>query len=71
MAYIPSSSEESEEEIEEVMKVGKHVTKSKEEEYDEEDEEDDILNELDFVSKVSGQQLQHHLFGYFHLLCPL
>jgi len=42
------------------MKVGKHVTKYTEEEYDEEDEEDDILNELDFVPKVSGQQLQQH-----------
>jgi hypothetical protein len=70
MAYIPSSSEESEEEIEVVMKVGKHVTKNKEEEYGEEDEEDDILNELDFVSKVSGQQLERHLCRYFHLLCP-
>jgi superfamily II helicase len=69
MEYIPSNSEESEEEIE-VTKVGKHVTKNTEEEYDEEDEEDDILNELDFVRKVSGQQLQQHSFGYFHLLYP-
>jgi hypothetical protein len=42
------------------MKVGKHMTKNKEEEYDDEDEEDDILNELEFVRKVSGQQLQQH-----------
>lgn len=71
MAYVPSSSEEeSEEEKEELVKEDKHVTKSKEEESDEEYEEDDTVNELDFVPKVSGRQLQQHWFGYFNLLCP-
>jgi hypothetical protein len=66
MAYVPSSSEEeSEEEIKEVVNVEKGVTKNKEEESGEEYEEDDTFNELDFVPKVSGRQLQQHCLIIF------
>jgi hypothetical protein len=60
---VPSSSEEESEEE-------KEMTKKKAEGSDEEYEEDDTVNELDFVPKVSGRQLQHNWFGYFRLLCP-
>jgi hypothetical protein len=48
-----------------VVNVESHVTKNKEEGSGEEYEEDDTFNELDFIPKVSGQQLQQHCLIIF------